>query len=426
MMPLKEELKSPSRKRKREVEVAPTAEPELQPKPQSQPPAKRQKPTYPSQSKTPPEFWDTLSRVPLCRRALREFNRRAVQPIALQPRPERDIEGSLLQQLKRFARRGGPDLRRIRGYPEQGPQVKMSSNSRRSKRSSALDSNTKPTTLSSKDAAFEQELIDNGIYPPGYDDIEPDNLEEISERLGQPRASLSPSKFSREDFLHFRRRNDEATTEAEVMSQVFPMIIGKTNIPSGYNQVFNNLKPLGDHISNAQPDYYNGSRPVEIRAKFRDDLEEYIIPSSQRHRHALPNLFTEAKGPDGKASEAKRQITQDLAVGARGMLMMQSYELDEPTFDDKAHTFGSTYHSGYLQLYAMHPTKPGEADGMPEYHTTKINGYDLTGNLNTHRQGIAAYRNLRDLAKEKRDDFIACANERADNDGLRLLQPTLT
>ena len=53
--------------------------------------------------------------MPLCRRALREFNRRAVQPIALQPRPERDIEGSLLQQLKRFARRGGPDLRRIRG-----------------------------------------------------------------------------------------------------------------------------------------------------------------------------------------------------------------------------------------------------------------------------------------------------------------------
>jgi hypothetical protein len=185
----------------------------------------------------------------------------------------------------------------------------MSSNSRRSKRSSALDSNTKPTTLSSKDAAFEQELIDNGIYPPGYDDIEPDNLEEILERLGQPRASLSPSKFSREDFLYFRRRNDEATTEVEVMSQVFPMIIGKTNIPSGYNQVFNNLKPLGDYISNAQPDYYNGSRLVEIRAKVRDDLEEYIIPSSQRYRHALPNLFTEAKGPDGKALEAKRQIT---------------------------------------------------------------------------------------------------------------------
>ncbi|KAF2761262.1 hypothetical protein EJ05DRAFT_473794 [Pseudovirgaria hyperparasitica] len=102
------------------------------------------------------------------------------------------------------------------------------------------------------------------------------------------------------------------------------------------------------------------------------------------------------------------------------MLMMQSYELDEPIFNDKAHTFGSTYHSGTgtLQLYAMHPTKPRGADGMPEYHKTKVRGFDLTDNLDTHRQGIAAYRNLRDLAKEKRDDFIACANKRADNDEL--------
>ncbi|KAK3060079.1 hypothetical protein LTS18_009403, partial [Coniosporium uncinatum] len=302
-------------------------------------------------------------------------------------------------------------------YPEQGSQVKMSSKRSRSNRSSALKSNTKPTTFSSKDAAFEQELIDNGIYPfnKGH---KPDNWEEIQDRLAQPRASLSPSQFSDGAFETFQLKNEEATTEAEVMSQVFPMITGKTNIPSGYNQVFNNLEPLGDHISNAQPDYYNGSRPAEIHPKVRDDLEQYIIPSSQRHRHALPNFFTEAKGPDGKASEAKRQITQDLAVGARGMLMTQSYELDESVFDDKAHTFGSTYHSGTgtLQLYAMHPTEPGDANGKPEYHTTKINGYDLTGNLDTHCLGIGAFRNLRDLAKERRDEFIARANERADND----------
>ncbi|KAK3068528.1 hypothetical protein LTS18_000624, partial [Coniosporium uncinatum] len=243
----------------------------------------------------------------------------------------------------------------------------MSSKRSRSNRSSALKSNTKPTTFSSIDAAFEQELIDNSIYPPGYNDVEPGNLEEIIEKLGQPRASRSPSKFSREKFVHFRRKNDEASTEAEVMSQVFPMITGKINVPSGYNQVFNNLKPLGDHISNAQPDYYNGSRPAEIRPKVRDDLEQYILPSNQRHRHALSNFFTEAKRPDGKASEAKRQVTQDLAVGARGMLMMQSYGLDEPVFDHKAHTLGSTYHSGTgtLQLYAMHPTEPGDADGKP-------------------------------------------------------------
>jgi hypothetical protein len=150
----------------------------------------------------------------------------------------------------------------------------------------------------------------------------------------------------------------------------------------------------------------------------RDDLEQYIIPSSQRHRPALPNFFMEAKGPDGKASEAKRQITQDLAAGARGMLRMQSYGLDEPVFDNKAYTFASSYYSGTgtLQLYAMHPTEPGAADSRLEYHTTQIDTYGLTGNAITCRQGIGAWRNLRDLAKGRRVEFIASANERADND----------
>jgi hypothetical protein len=121
----------------------------------------------------------------------------------------------------------------------------------------------------------------------------------------------------------------------------------------------------------------------------------------------------EAKGPEGKASEAKRQITQDLAVGARGMHQMQSYGLDEPMYDGNAHTFGSTYHSGTgtLQLYAMHPTEPREADEKPEYHTTQVTAFALTGNSDSCRQGIGAWRNLRDLAKERRDQFITHANE---------------
>jgi hypothetical protein len=60
--------------------------------------------------------------------------------------------------------------------------------------------------------------------------------------------------------LHFKRRNDEATTEAEAKSEIFLMIIGRTNIPSGYNQVLNNVTPPGDHILNAQPDYFNSAK----------------------------------------------------------------------------------------------------------------------------------------------------------------------
>jgi hypothetical protein len=76
--------------------------------------AKRRKQSYSSRSKTP-EFWDKLSRVPLCRRALREFNRQAIRPIAPQQRAKRDVKDSQVKQLQRFARRGGLDLRSIRG-----------------------------------------------------------------------------------------------------------------------------------------------------------------------------------------------------------------------------------------------------------------------------------------------------------------------
>jgi hypothetical protein len=37
-----------------------------------------------SSSRTPPEFWDNLSKVPLTRRALREFNRRTVRLVVPQ------------------------------------------------------------------------------------------------------------------------------------------------------------------------------------------------------------------------------------------------------------------------------------------------------------------------------------------------------
>src|SRR5204863_487831 len=74
-----------------------------------------------------------------------------------------------------------------------------------------------------KDAAFEKELIDNGIYPYNRGP-KPQNWEEIQERLAQPRPSLAPSAFSDGAFETFQLKNDEAMTKAEVMSEVFPLI----------------------------------------------------------------------------------------------------------------------------------------------------------------------------------------------------------
>lgn len=97
------------------------------------------------------------------------------------------------------------------------------------------------------DLIFEQHLIDNSIYPEGYDGLnEPFNLEEINHRLAQPRPSLSPSHFPREALLNFRQKNRQALTENTVMSTVFPIIAGTADIPSQENLLFGNLKNLTD------------------------------------------------------------------------------------------------------------------------------------------------------------------------------------
>ena len=109
IMPPGEEPEPQSRKRKRAIQLTPAADP------QPQPQAKRRKRSRRPRSRTPPEFWDNLSRVPLCHRALREFDRRTVQPVAPKPPKRSVLKGDLVKQLKRFARHGGPNLRDIRG-----------------------------------------------------------------------------------------------------------------------------------------------------------------------------------------------------------------------------------------------------------------------------------------------------------------------
>jgi len=100
-----------SRKRKRIVSAVDVQETDLPPRQA----AKRRKRSLHSLHETSPAFWDNLSRVPLTRRALSEFNRRTGPYIAPSSSQREPLNGDLSKQLKRFARHGGPSLRNIRG-----------------------------------------------------------------------------------------------------------------------------------------------------------------------------------------------------------------------------------------------------------------------------------------------------------------------
>ncbi len=95
------------------------------------------------------------------------------------------------------------------------------------------------------------------------------------------------------------------------------------------------------------------------------------------------------------------------------MHALQNYLVDEPVYDGNAYAFTSTLLGGCLKLYAHHVTVPPSPGQRPEYHTTQLNAYALTGNENAWLEGTGAFRNLRALAKGYRDRFIEDANARA-------------
>ncbi|OJD24959.1 hypothetical protein ACJ73_03671 [Blastomyces percursus] len=414
-------------------------------------PLKRQKLSQPA-----PAYWDNLSRIWLTTGALRELDRRNTclkppqkhhKPVSrrsglrpkkccglqLAPDPLRDCSPECLKQIKRFSRLGGPELSDLRNYPKpesilKRPMTRSKPSSRsRKRRAGSLSSksrdtghttNTRSSTPYSRN--FQQNLTDHGIYTPEYrypnreKTLWPNNWDEIKERLGNLRPSLSPSRFSEKELEEFREADAYASKEKPVTTTVIPIIEGNISDHkcTGGGYLFGNLAHLTDGtLAQAKPDHFYGARPEQLNRQIRKELSDRIIPSTQDDLPMAPNFFLEAKGPDGSLAVATRQACYDGALGARGMHSLQSYQQDELTYDNNAYTITSTYHGGTLKLYTTHLSEPRGPGCRPEYIMTPLRSFSLTDTYDTFRQGLAAYRNARDWTKEMRDEFIAVANE---------------
>ena len=313
------------------------------------------------------------------------------------------------------------------------PLHKRTSSSRSSPRAPEQNASPTPTTKSSSrtittkstgpyDRNFQQKLIDGGVYPDGYEYYDgrtpppPSNLEEIKERLARPRASLSPSKFTDEDFRKFKRADTNAAKEKQVTTTVLPVIegpIGDAKCVSG-GIPFTNLDALTDGtLVPGNPDIYYGARPEQLDRQVRNDLSGQIIPSTQDDLPILPNFMVAAKGPDGSLAVAGRQASYDGALGARGMHSLQSYGRDDRFFDNKAYTITSIYHGGQLKMFTSHPAEPDGSRSRPEYHMHQLRSFAMADIAETFRQGAAYYRNARDWARDQRDEAVRHANKRA-------------
>jgi hypothetical protein len=77
------------------------------------------------------------------------------------------------------------------------------------------------------------------------------------------------------------------------------------------------------------PDLYYGARPEQLHWKVRRDLEGSIVPSTQQDLPIVPKFFLEVESPDGSLLVASRQACYDGALGARGILSLQSYRCED-------------------------------------------------------------------------------------------------
>ncbi|KAI3318349.1 hypothetical protein HD806DRAFT_526295 [Xylariaceae sp. AK1471] len=391
---------------------------------------------YPTQ--LPPAFWDKLSEVPLTKNAIRELERRNANEFchaqSLRTCPPRRpftqrSATQYLARIKRFARRGGPDLSVLRGVVMNNTTQSHLVRPKHGSVSASESTPTLPPTSTKKtspyDRAFQQLLIDYGIYPDGYEYPNgqvlrpPGNLEEIMQAMVKRRPSLSSSRFQQEDFEHFKRADRHAFKEPQVMSTVIPIIEGRIKdgrSVAGQVPLTNLEDPTIDLLVPGNPDRYYGARPEQLDRQVRTQLGKHIVPSTQHDLPIVPNFFLNVKGLNGTLAVAKNQACYNGALGARGMNSLQIYADLEFDSDNKAYTLTSTYYGGLLTIYASYPLLRASLQVPHEYAMVEIDAYILTRNIDTFRAGVSAYRNARDWAKQKRDEAIKRANETAVRD----------
>ena len=240
----------------------------------------------------------------------------------------------------------------------------------------------------------------------------PANYEKFQDRLRNPRASLEPSHFSEDQFEFFLDAMENALDESTVMSDLFPTIRGEHIYPSTQNRPCKNWKPLVDaNLVIPQPDFFDGVRKGSQYRQIREVLDTLIVSSTMYDCPFLPNFFGEAKAPRDSGDIAERQACYDGAFGARAMHHLQSYGAEEK-YDCNAYIFTFTYSRGLLEIYAHYLSQPDGPNTVPHYHMTRLGAWALQSSRQNFTEGAAAFRNLRDLARELREQFLDDADRR--------------
>ena len=214
-------------------------------------------------------------------------------------------------------------------------------------------------------------------------------------------------------FDDFLESNDQASSEKKAMNKVISVIQGTDSNKSciGEDILLNNLADLMKGPSHkAKPDIYYGARPEQVHEKLRNMLNHYIVPSTTDTRPCAPNLFVEVKQLSGTALVMMSQACFGGALGARCIHKLQTFDMEEPSYDNKAYTISVTYQDGQMKIFAHHIAQPNGPGTEPEYYMNLLRPCAITENRKALVRGITAFRNAKDWAESQRNAAIERAN----------------
>lgn len=364
------------------------------------------------------KHWNKLSKRYVTLRSMDEFDRRMGRKNAHHPPLPDPSQLSLpadLSALKRFSRHGGPDLSDIRGYrnPCSGDNLPIA----------RPRVNQKNIRWAAYDRNFQQALYDNGIRRVHRVVNRPNNWDAIQKRMAKRRPSLSSDAFGEDELDELKPIFRRARTESRGRKALLKILRGEERgILHKENQAFGNMEAVvPSEAVAARPHSYDGALPAQLDRNVLGDLDEYLIPSMGCPMLILPNFSVLVKrtAPKKAARVAikdrmRREALHHGVHGARAMHRLQNYgENDGLKYDNNAYAITITYRKGILGLHTVHPIPSSNPTARPtDYVMNELISWAVTNTLLGFRNGVTAFRNLREWAEEQRVEFIHRANEK--------------
>ncbi len=194
---------------------------------------------------------------------------------------------------------------------------------------------------------------------------------------------------------------------------MFPVIQDTACIFFAKNFVFANLELLthGNFVD-AKSDFYNGACSAQIDLQIREELELYVVPTTQRQMSALFNFFIETKSFDENAAVIKQQACFDSVLEVCNIYRLQLFEANSCLVynNNNAYIIISIYYNRTLKLYTIYNIQASDIEVSSEYYITQLNIFVITGTAERFREKVTVFRNARDWTKKQRDRVIVTAN----------------